>query len=149
MINGRMTMSEELGINGRLFDRTMGILGRVLDYRARNQRVIASNVANIDTPGFRPKRLKFDEELRKAVEEEQVHLTRTDGKHLPGPQQFSMAGEQSFELETEPEGIGGDHSLDIDREMAKMAKNNLLYNATVKMLSKKFSLLKEAIEGGR
>ena len=142
-------MSEGVGINGRLFDRTMGILDRVLDYRVKNQRVIATNVANIDTPGFRPKRLKFDEELRKAVDKEQVHLMRTDGKHLPGLQQFSMEGEQSFELETGPESAGGDHSLDIDREMAKMAKNNLLYDATVKMLSKKFSLLKEAIQGER
>ena len=149
MIHRRMTMSEQLSMNRRLFDRTMGILGRSLDYRARNQRVIASNVANIDTPGFRPKKLKFDEELRKAAEKEQIHLTRTNGKHLPSLQQFSMAGEQPFELETEPESTGGDHSLDIDREMAKMAKNNLLYDATVKMLSKKFSLLKEAIAGGR
>jgi flagellar basal-body rod protein FlgB len=144
-----MTMSGELGMNRKLFDRTVGILGRTLQYRVGNQRVIAGNLANIDTPGFRPKKLEFDEELRKAVEKDQVHLTRTDGKHLPGLQELSTEGEQSLELQTEPESTGGDHALDIDTEMAKMAKNNLLYEATVKMLSKKFSLLREAIEGGR
>ncbi len=149
MLHGRMIMSEELGMNRRLFDRTVGILGRSLGYRVRNQRVIASNLANIDTPGFRPKKLEFDEELRKAVEKDQVHLTRTDGKHLPGLQELGTGGEQSFEVETEPESAGGDHALDIDSEMAKMAKNNLLYEATVKMLSKKFSLLREAIEERR
>lgn len=142
-------MSDELGMNRTLFDRTVGILSRTLDYRVRNQRVIASNIANIDTPGFRPKKLKFDEELRRAVEDKQVHLRTTDRKHLPGFQDSGLEGDGSFVLETEPESIAGDHSLDIDREMAKMAKNNLLYEATVKMLSKKFDLLREAIEGRR
>jgi len=142
-------MNDELGMNRTLFDRTVAILSRTLDYRVRNQRVIASNIANIDTPGFRPKKLKFDEELRRAVEDKQVHLRKTDRKHLPGLQGRGLEGEGSFVLETEPGSIGSDHSLDIDREMAKMAKNNLLYEATVKMLSKKFDLLREAIEGRR
>lgn len=142
-------MSDELGINKTLFDRATKILGRTLDYRVENQRVIAGNIANIDTPGYRPKKLEFDEELRRAVEKEQIHLRKTDGKHLPGLQQSGMQGEQSFLLKTEPGSTGGDRSLDIDAEMAKMAKNNLLYEATVKMLSKKFDLLREAIEGRR
>ncbi|MBW2096478.1 MAG: flagellar basal body rod protein FlgB [Deltaproteobacteria bacterium] len=142
-------MSDELGMNRTLFDRTVGILSRTLDYRVRNQRVIASNIANIDTPGFRPKKLKFDEELRRAVEDKQIHLKKTDRKHFPGLQEPGMEGPSSFVLETERGSTGGDLSLDIDREMAKMAKNNLLYEATVKMLSKKFDLLRAAIEGRR
>lgn len=142
-------MSDELGMNRTLFDRTVGILSRTLDYRVRNQRVIASNIANIDTPGFRPKELKFDDELRKAVEDKQVRLEKTDRKHFPGLQGPGMEGPSSFEVEREPGSTGGDLSLDLDREMAKMAKNNLLYEATVKMLSKKFDLLRAAIEERR
>jgi flagellar basal-body rod protein FlgB len=140
-------MSDELGMNRTLFDRTVGILSRTLDYRVRKQRVIASNIANIDTPGFRPKKLKFDDELRKAVEDTQVHLKKTDRKHFPGLGEPGMEGPSSFAVEKEPRSTGSDSSLDIDREMAKMAKNNLLYEATVKMLSKKFDLLRAAIEG--
>ncbi len=143
-----MTMSDEIGINRTLFDRTMGILSRTLDYRVQNQRVIASNIANIDTPGFHPKKLKFDDELRRAMDETQVRLKKTDRKHFPGLQEPGMEG-QSFAVETESRSTGNDASLDIDREMAKMAKNNLLYEATVKMLSKKFDLLRAAIEGRR
>ena len=44
---------------------------------------------------------------------------------------------------------GTPYDLDLDREMAKMAQNNLLYEATVKILSKKFDALRTAIEGRR
>jgi flagellar basal-body rod protein FlgB len=120
-----------------------------LDYRVRNQRVISSNIANIDTPGYRPKQLKFDEELRRAVDGEELRLRKTDRKHLPGPQEFASGGQPSCVEENPAESIAGDVSLDIDREMTKMAKNNLLYEATVKMLSRKFDLLRTAIEEKR
>ncbi|MFZ0451503.1 MAG: flagellar basal body rod protein FlgB [Desulfatiglandaceae bacterium] len=138
---------EKAGMNKNLFDRTVGVLSRALDYRVRNQRIISTNVANIDTPGFRPKQLKFDEELRRAVGNENMSLAKTNGKHLPGFNESGLQGAPSFDLESEGTSKLGDNSLDIDKEMAKMAKNNLLYEATVKMLSKKFDLLKTAIEG--
>ena len=142
-------MGDELGLNRSLFDRTVSVLGRTLDYRVRNQRVISSNIANIDTPGYRPKQLKFDEELRKAVDNDQLRLRKTDRNHLPGSQQFPSGGESSTVEEVPAESIAGDASLDIDREMTKMAKNNLLYEAAVKMLSRKFDLLRTAIEEKR
>lgn len=142
-------MGDELGLNRSLFDRTVSVLGRTLDYRVRNQRVITSNIANIDTPGYRPKQLKFDEELRKAVDSSQIGLRKTDRNHLPGSQQFPSSAKSSCVEEISAESIAGDASLDIDREMAKMAKNNLLYEATVKMLSRKFDLLRTAIEEKR
>ncbi len=140
---------EKVGMSQNLFDRTVGVLSRALDYRVRNQRIISTNVANIDTPGFRPKQLKFDEELQRAVDNENMPLAKTNGKHLPGLNESGPQGAPSFVLESVEGSKMGDHSLDIDEEMAKMAKNNLLYEATVKMLSKKFELLKMAIEGRR
>ena len=140
---------EKAGLSQNLFDRTVGVLNRALDYRVRNQRVISTNVANIDTPGFKPKHLKFDEELRRAVGNENMPLAKTNGKHLPGLDESGLQDTASFVLESEGSSRLGDNSLDIDKEMAKMAKNNLLYEATVKMLSKKFELLKTAIEGRR
>ncbi len=140
---------EKAGISQNLFDRTVGVLSRALDYRVRNQRIISTNVANIDTPGFRPKQLKFDEELRRAVDNENMPLAKTNGKHLPALDASGLQDAPSFVLESVGASKMGDNSLDIDKEMAKMAKNNLLYEATVKMLSKKFDLLRTAIEGRR
>jgi flagellar basal-body rod protein FlgB len=140
---------EKAGISQNLFDRTVGILNRALEYRGRNQQIISTNIANIDTPGFRPKELRFDEELRRAVGNENLSLAKTEGKHLPGFDESGLQGAASFDLESEAANSEGDHSLNIDTEMAKMAKNNLLYEAAVKMLSEKFDLLKTAIEGGK
>ncbi len=68
---------------------------------------------------------------------------------MPGSQELPSGGQSSCVEEVPAESIAGDASLDIDREMTKMAKNNLLYEATVKMLSRKFDLLRAAIEEKR
>jgi flagellar basal-body rod protein FlgB len=50
----------------KLFNKTINTLTDMVDVRARKHRVILSNVANIDTPGFRPSELSFDNELQSA-----------------------------------------------------------------------------------
>jgi flagellar basal-body rod protein FlgB len=131
----------------RLMDKTMGLLSHVLDYRAKNHGVISGNLSNIDTPGFEPKELEFDEVLKRAVEQPKLPLKRTNNMHLSSGM---TDGKPSFSLHTlEAKGKRDPNDLDIDREMAKMSQNNLLYEATVKILSKKFEALRAAIEERR
>lgn len=128
-----------------MMNKTMGLLSHMLDFRSKNHGVIASNLSNVDTPGYKPQELEFDGELRRALDRTNVHLRKTDEKHLP-----LGAGEGGPSFETHAlRAKGGGRELDIDREMAKMAQNNLLYEATVKLLSKRFEQLKIAIEGRR
>jgi flagellar basal-body rod protein FlgB len=134
--------------NNRLMGKTVGILADMLDFRARNHGVIASNLSNIDTPGFEPKELEFDAELRRAVDgRAALSMTRTNEKHLSGQEGAKL--KPSFSAHRVQSADGTPYDLDLDREMAKMAQNNLLYEATVKILSKKFDALKTAIEGRR
>ncbi len=128
--------------------KSIELLAHALDFRAKRHGVIAANLANIDTPGYRPEDLKFDEVLTRAAQKKAVSLRRTHPRHFQDPSAH-LKRMGRFPLVEQTEGFMGDKELDLDLEMAKMAKNNLLYEATVQMLSKKFEKLRMVIEEGR
>ena len=131
-----------------LMGRTMKALEQALDFRSVNQSVIAGNMANIETPGYEPHKATFNQALRHAIEKngaptpDQVVLRKTHEKHLP----VSSESERSYTIETYSERS---ERPNLDREMARLAENNLLYEASVTLLSKKFQALKEVIQSGR
>jgi flagellar basal-body rod protein FlgB len=133
-------------LKNRLMGRTMKALQQSLDFREANQSVIASNMANIETPGYAPQKATFNEALRDAVANrdsavpKEVPLTRTNERHLP----LSQEGSGVYTIEKIADDM---KSFSLDREMARMAKNNLLYEASVNLLAKKFESLKNVIEG--
>ena len=135
-------------LNSRLMGKTVALLSHALDYRSAKHSTISGNLANIDTPGYRPRELVFDQELRRAVDKEGIAMRKTDEKHFPRSGDIFI-GKGSHALETqEAEFDEADH-LNIDKEMAKMVQNNLLYETAGKLLSKKFDGLRAAIEGRR
>jgi flagellar basal-body rod protein FlgB len=127
-------------LQNKMYGKTMDVLKRAIDYNSANQQVISGNMANVDTPGYRQMSLKFDEELLLAESKSNTSLKRTDSRHISGSAETAVAG---FSVETK-ETAG----IDIDSEMANMAKNNLLYEANTRLLTKKLLALKAAIKGG-
>lgn len=126
-------------LQNRIYGRTMDVLQRSMDYNSANQQVISGNMANVDTPGYRQMNLKFDEELLLAESKSNTSLKRTDSRHISGSAEPAVAG---FSVETK-ETAG----IDMDSEMANMAKNNLLYEANTRLLTKKLLALRAAIKG--
>lgn len=112
-----------------LFGKTIDLLSGMLDYRAARHKVIVSNIANLDTPDFKPQDLTFAASLAEATAGGQAAtLTRTNKKHLSP----SSGQEASFQVHQ-----AGD-KVEIDREMTNLAENNLMYNLTVELISRKF-----------
>jgi len=124
-----------------LFGKTVDLLSAVLDFRSERHKVITSNIANIDTPNYRPKDIVFREELKEMFETGHgMHMTGDGGKgHLSGK---AVAKEGSYEM------VETGEQVDLDGEMAKLAENNLMYNLAVELLARKFkgldTVLKEA-----
>jgi len=114
-----------------LFTKTIEMLTNVLDFRSAKHKAITSNIANIDTPGYRPKDIDFQREIQALISgEKKVVMARTNGKHLPGQ---ALPG-QAADLEV----IECGKRVDLDSEMAKLAENNLMYNLAVELLARKF-----------
>lgn len=135
----------------RIFDRTIQLLQRSLDLRSARQRVIASNLANEETPGYRASELTFQDELRSAHRGHlPVVLAATHTRH------FGLQGPQGVQAVTGKLGEvpAGDlpldaNSVNLELEMAKLSDNAMQYNAAATIIAKKFHGLLNAIREGR
>ena len=129
-----------------LFDRLTQTLEHAMDFRLERGNMIAANLANVDTPGYTPVNLKFDEQLADFLRETNPPpLSRTLASHV-GSSTDAPRGEAEFDYYSLPDQDG--NSVDLDHEMSKMAENQLLYRATTKVYSKRMALIKYAIQEG-
>jgi flagellar basal-body rod protein FlgB len=122
-----------------LFDQTMGLLRKSLDLRTANHKVLSTNIANAETPDYHVKNIPFQRVLDESIEGPMgVPLLRTNYAHLPADLERTVAVESSTE------------GVNIDQEMAKLAENNMMYQAGVQILIRKLEALKTTIiEGGK
>ena len=123
----------------KLFDRTLDLLQRSLDLRTSRHRILSYNIANSATPNYTPRDIPFQKVLEQSFGQSSlVHLVRTHPGHLSG------GGESGVDIET------SDHEVSLDEEMAKLAENNLRFQAGVQALVKKFEAMRiTLIEGGK
>jgi flagellar basal-body rod protein FlgB len=140
--------------NHNLFNKTIQIVGQSMGLRLARHNMITSNLANIDTPGYKVRDLKFETAMQRALgpEKGELQMTATNQSHLPTTdlKRTFQAAERDVVQSEYGQDENGMDILDIDQEMTKLAKNHLLYNTTVQMLAKEFENLKYAIsEGGR
>jgi flagellar basal-body rod protein FlgB len=133
-----------------LFAGSLVTLEKVLDLRAMRHNLIASNVANIDTPNYKAFDVLVEEEMRRAgdVGHASVQIRQTHSRHILGPEPTG------FRANIRQSGIGGSlrndgNNVDLDTQMTKMSENSLLYNASAQILSKKYQGLKNVIQGGK
>jgi flagellar basal-body rod protein FlgB len=135
---------DKIEIGKKIFDQTMGTLNRSLDVRTARHRVISSNVANAETPNYAPKELPFQKILERATESSAaIPLRKTHPQHFLEP--VTLTSDWLEEVETQP----GQEGVNIDQEMAKLAENNLMFQAGVQSLVKKIEALKMTISEGR
>jgi flagellar basal-body rod protein FlgB len=133
-----------------IFDRTMQLLHRTLDMRQARQRVIASNIANEETPGYRAVDLRFQDSLQAAQRGNGlVALAVTQSQHI-GPRGNSFQKAMGT-LGPAPAGdIPLDaNSVNIELEMAKMSDNAMQYNSAASIMAIRFRQLMGAIREGR
>ena len=133
-----------------IFSGTIPLLEKTLDLRSIRHNLIISNVANMDTPNYKAFDIVIKEELEKAMGAgKNIKLEKTGPGHLsgretcPGNVKSRAAGDQQFTIRCDG------NSVDIDREMANLSENNLMYNALAQIISRKFEGLKNVIKEGR
>ena len=139
---------------GKLFGRSIDLVGKTLDLRLKKHSHIASNLANIDTPNYRVKDLQFQEILQQSLPAPsgRLRMRSTNARHMPVKdiERAYDKAQRNVVYGVYGQNDAGQDVMDIDREMTKLVKNHLLYNTTVQMLAKKLEGIKYAItEGGR
>lgn len=137
----------------KIFDSPVySVLERGLDASSLRQKVISDNIANVSTPGFKRSEVTFEGELAKALQGangKQIRGFITHEKHLPiGAPSFSEV-KPKVEVQKDTSLRNDKNNVDIDIEMAQLAKNSIVYNALTRHISDKFSGLANVISGGR
>lgn len=127
-------------------DKTLKALTTALNFREMRQELISSNVANANTPGFKSKKLDFEEALARALDVDgQMQMNVNDERH----HNVGNGGFNNLEPEIydDPNGVVSEsgNTVDVEAEMAKMAENKLMYDALVQLINKKMGIMKYAI----
>ncbi|MEW6602841.1 MAG: flagellar basal body rod protein FlgB [Nitrospirota bacterium] len=120
-------------------DKGFGILQKIIQAANVRHKVIASNIANSDTPGYKAKDVKFT-----GVLNNQVKLMTTDPKHI----QSKNGGKAGADVIVEQDLSWGDrNNVELDVEVAKMTDNSLRHDAALRILNSKIRMYKNAIRG--
>ena len=134
-----------------LFTSTDRVQMESLNQRLRRNQVINSNIANAETPGYRALGYDFEEQLQEVLKaNEGAGLKTSNPLHLK--HEFAQAnGEIRPDVFVRPsESVGQDgNTVDIDKEMADLAQNEILYRSAVETINRKVGMLRYAISGGR
>jgi len=125
----------------RLFDKAIDRLATGLEYTSRRHEVLAKNVANMETPGYKALDVTFDDYLRpaKAAAYDVAQPPLTQG--APGDPSARMV----YAADGSPREDGND--VNLDRQMARLAENTLFNHTLVQLLASRFSTVKQAISG--
>ena len=127
------------------------LIADALDYRAARQDMIASNIANADTPFYRPRDISFENTLaaKKAnlLDEAspKLALAETNGKHIPLEEEKSSLKPQTFFRDGHMARNDG-NSVDIDVETTEMSKNSIMFNALIQANKKDETIFKSVID---
>jgi flagellar basal-body rod protein FlgB len=124
---------------GDIFGKIISEVAEHMNYRTYRQEVISSNIANVDTPGYKAKETLFESEL-----DSRIKLTTTNQQHIK-----KSPTQDLFRTVDDPfERIGNDsNTVDIDREMMKLNQNQILYTASADIIAAKLDELKTTIGG--
>lgn len=121
-----------------IFDKTLSFLSKALDIMSLRHQIIASNIANQDTPNYKAKDITFREEFEAALNVKGA-ISGSDISDVEG--RIIMRSER---------GAGYDNnSVNVELEMARMAENTIMYNAAAQILSNKLKTLSYVIKEGR
>ncbi|MBI5142196.1 MAG: flagellar basal body rod protein FlgB [Nitrospirae bacterium] len=120
-----------------MFNTELGPMERYLDLLSARQKILSSNIANAETPGYRAQDFDFRGEFNRVLTE------MDEGRALPESMSIELFETQAIS----PNRDGNTVSMEI--EMAKMAENSGLYNTAAQILSMKMRMIRDAITSGR
>lgn len=138
-----------------MLDKMVGGLdfqSKALVLRAERQRAIASNIANVDTPGYVARDFKFKDAMTAATSSQQglVSGNKTDARHMDMPELSDStiggnAQKLGYSMQSQPNL--DNNTVDLDRERANFVDNSVRYEATLRFINGQAKTMLSAITG--
>ena len=131
-------------------------LESAISARAIKQDLIAGNIANADTPGYKPRDLDFEtalskkvaEEFRNKTTEQKLELAKTDSKMMDPVDDFNPSKPTIYIRDGHLARNDG-NSVDLDVETTELSKSNMMYNSVIEALKKETQIFKAVISASK
>jgi flagellar basal-body rod protein FlgB len=127
------------------FDKGFELHAQGMLLRAKRAEVIAGNIANADTPGYKAKGMDFQKAMQQASQQQQAGMSRTHAKHFDV--RTELNNNVDFRTPDQPD-TGDGNTVDVQVERNLYLENSLEYQAGVQFLNGKIKALKNVISGG-
>lgn len=127
-----------------LFDKTTDALATSIAMRQIRHNVTTANIANAETPGYHAKKVEFEDALAQALDMNGAGaLTTSHSEH------FALGGKLPVEpgiYENPDVALNNDgNTVDMEKEMAALTENSVLYKTALQLINKKMAAMKYAI----
>lgn len=116
-------------------DNSANLLEKMLDVSAMKHKIIANNIANINTPGYKKMEVSFESQLEKALKD-------TSANKFDALQPKIVISKEGTSEAMRNDG----NNVDIDKEITSLVDNTDSYNIYAQLLAKKLELVKSAID---
>ena len=142
-----------MGLTNYMSSKSMGLAKAALDYRSMRQDMIASNIANADTPNYKPRDVSFENALRAEQNKlfdktPKLEMAVTDAKHIPLTDTQNSTKATTFFRDGHMARNDG-NSVDLDVETTEMSKNSIMYNAMLGAIKKEAMIFRSVIEASQ
>jgi flagellar basal-body rod protein FlgB len=138
-----------------IFGKTIGTLEQSAQLRMARNSVLASNIANAETPHYRAVDIDFKATMAQVAEERSkpehlFSLEKTDDRHIDFEDVSTRTPSRGIVFAAgDDTSIGNDNnSVNLEIQLARRQANTLFFNITVQLLNKKYAGLSKIIEGG-
>lgn len=130
---------------------THNLIAKALDYRSIRQDMISSNIANADTPFYKPRDIRFEDAL--AVEKAKIlnqgssklDIAQTNSAHIPLQNESTSYRAKTFFRDGHMARNDG-NSVDLDVETTEMSKNSVMFSALVNAMKKDTMIYRSVID---
>ena len=130
----------------KIFPQSFQSLEQALSTASLKQRVHAANIANVDTANYKSKQVNFQTALTDAINNQGIASFKTNANHIPFSSETASFSPQ-IKTNNATQFNSNGNNVDMDVEMAELAKNQLWYNAVTERVNGKFNSLRTVIDG--
>jgi flagellar basal-body rod protein FlgB len=128
----------------------LDIITRALDGSALRSELISNNLANVSTPEYKRQDVDFKKTLKNEINKStnKIGLAGTNSAHITTSKFNNSLGNFNSVNSNDGSYRNDGNNVDIDVEMAELAKNSIYYNVMSKRAASHFSLLNRVIQQG-
>ena len=126
-------------------DKTPLVLKKGLDFQSARNLMLSTNISNMETPDFKAHDINFEKQLQEFIKSgDQIQMQSTNSKHFgPSNDGIKSMEPEPFEL-NDPEKSNG-NNVNVDKEMGKLAENQIMYTAFIQLMMKRGSTVRSAV----